>query len=489
MNLSCTRPLGDATTILDICDRDEQDDYLFPLTTNKTWFTNDFERRVLPFSPIVQEFPFRGDATFGSHFQFEVGSVKACDLLLGVMLQVRLRHWLPEWIRDLLKSGQIVYKDASDAWFYANSMGTILVKETELCLEDHTIEKFGSDFTQVFTNVFPDMNTQFGIATDALGQVSLPRLKNWDPRRSFPTEKGWISCILPFSFQREKMRSSFPLVSVKEGGVRIRFKLRPFHECVRSARGVRQSIYETPLGKTFTFTDLRGGENPPEFSYTVPQNTSLQFDSVRLVTYGVVVDGEFRKALMHKPFDRLYRDVQTFVFDEPKKYVLIPGENNQIHVQVPLECNGPIEEILWIVRRKGVETNNEWVNYSSVLESEYDPVFNPLDSLLVATAIQIDGKTIVDEKEDYFRHCLAKAHKGGIVGYRRFIYGYSFAKNPGEHNPSGWFNSSRTTDVRARFTIQPPGGIGDVDWEIVVFAIGMNWVRFESGIANRVYNS
>ena len=64
-----------------------------------------------------------------------------------------------------------------------------------------------------------------------------------------------------------------------------------------------------------------------------------------------------------------------------------------------------------------------------------------------------------------------------------FIYGYPFARNPGEHQPSGSFNASRVTlrlvlDVKA-----PPGAL----WEVKVFCIGMNWMRFENGLANAMF--
>ncbi len=487
MDLSCSRPVGDPTTVIDVCDRDEQDDFLFPLTTNISWFTRNSERRVLPFSPVVQEFAFRGEAKFGSVFQFEIGNVRTCDLLTGIMLQVKLNHWLPNYILENLKTGAYVYKDLSDAWFYANSMGTILVKEASLNLEDHTIEKVNGTFTNIFSALYPDLNTQFGISTDAYGYVSIPDLVKWNPKRAYPTEKGWISCLLPFSFLRERLRSTFPLVAVKDGTVRVNLSLRPFSECVRKYDGKRVYCDDTPLGKTFTFLDTR--VNPPkEVTYKV-SNAVPEFDSVRLVTYGLVVDGLYRKAMMHTPFDRLFRTLQSFQFDEPTKYTKIPDKDNTLKVVLPLECNGPVEEILWVLRRKAVRNNNEWTNFSAVLETEYDPVYTPFVPLLVDAAIQIDGENIVEGSEMFFRHHIGKVHKGGIVPYKGFIYGYSFAKNPGTHDPSGWFNASRTNDVRIRFTIKPPGGLLDLDWEIFVYVVGLNWIKFQEGIASLVYSS
>ena len=50
------RPAGDITTLLDITDRDVQDNDFFPLDTKTTWFTRSNNRRNIPFVPIIQQY-------------------------------------------------------------------------------------------------------------------------------------------------------------------------------------------------------------------------------------------------------------------------------------------------------------------------------------------------------------------------------------------------------------------------------------------------
>jgi hypothetical protein len=483
----CEKPAGDQTTILDLCDRDNQDDFLFPLDTNTSWFARDSSRRVLPFTTVIQEFAYKGTGTWNGKIQFDIGSYKPCDLLFTVALQIKLDHWFSPIVIEKIKNKKLVFKDPKDAWFYANSLGTILVKEAELLVEDHTIEKVSGDFANVFSLLYPDMNTQFGINADAYGQVGINQLLRQNVTRMYPTEDGWITCILPFSFQREKLRATFPLMSVKEGSMRIRLTLRPFNECVRKNSLNRAGLEDSPLNKTFTFIDttypyyheetVTTGHLPPDFK------------SIQLITYGCILDGKYRQALLHKPFDRIYRDVQTFTYDEPTKYTMTISGKDTIQVTLPLECNGPIEEILWFIRRKAVNGNNEWTNYTSVLEREYDPVFQPMGTLLLDAAIQVDGTDLVYGSEKYFRRNIGQKHKGGIISYLNNIYGYNFATKPGTHDPSGWFNASRANDVRIRMRIMPPGGTRDLDWTVIVFVIGVNWIRFQNGLASKVFNS
>ena len=43
------RPIGDITTLLDLTNRDFQDNDFFPLKSEKTWFERSTERRNIPF--------------------------------------------------------------------------------------------------------------------------------------------------------------------------------------------------------------------------------------------------------------------------------------------------------------------------------------------------------------------------------------------------------------------------------------------------------
>ena len=50
------RPRGDITTVLDLTDRDSQDNTYFPLTTNESWFHRGDHTTVYPTTLSVQEF-------------------------------------------------------------------------------------------------------------------------------------------------------------------------------------------------------------------------------------------------------------------------------------------------------------------------------------------------------------------------------------------------------------------------------------------------
>ena len=165
--------------------------------------------------------------------------------------------------------------------------------------------------------------------------------------------------------------------------------------------------------------------------------------------------------------------------------------SDSITVQLPLEANQPIEEIVWFLRRKAaIVQNNDWVNYSAVLEKDYDPVFSPLEPLLISAKLQGNGMDIVSQDEAWFRSHISRAHKGGRASYDAFIYGYSFARSPAEHNPTGSINASRLSSLRLTLEVKPPlasATTADTEWEVRVFVFAFQWLRFENGICNKLF--
>jgi len=477
-----TRPTGDITTLLDITPRDFQDNNYTPLSADKTWWIPN-QKRLEPFTMSMQQFPFRGPTGFGQRFSFDLKSVGCGDLLLSTVLQIDLGHWLSE--TDILRLESGKYEITSDPWFYANSLGSVILERAEFEVNDQTLEIVDGDFLNVSSLLFQDINSQFGLSTDGLGRVPLSDLLKTPTTKPFPTQSRTLFIPLPFFFQRIRLAESFPLLACKEGSVRINIILRPFHECVRILSGRRASCDDTPLGKTVNITNYL---NKAQIYQTSQSSTVIpQFKGIQLITYAAHTDGPMRQKILRSPFELMTRSVSTFHFAEPLKYAINKSTSDTISVQLPLEINHPIEEILWFVRRKATANNNEWTNYSAVVSAEYDPVYNPLAPLLHRASIQFNGIEMINAEETWFRQHIALKHKGGISAFENYIYGYSFSKNPGEHQPSGTVNASRLQSVRLNLEIQPPGGVYEQDWEVKVFVISLQWLRFQDGLTNKMY--
>jgi hypothetical protein len=377
-----------------------------------------------------------------------------------------------------LEAGRYLTTDPS-FWFYANSLGTVILEKAEFEVNDQTIETIDGDFLNV-TSLFQDLNSQYGLATDGLGRQPLATLLHSPANKPFPTQGRSLFIPLPFFFSRIKLQS-FPLLACKEGSVRIHIHLRPFHECVRALSGRRVSCNDTPLEKSFTVKTREGVIETITSSQTIPQ-----FKGIQLITHAAHTDTNIRQKILRKPFENLIRCVSIFHFAEPLKY-LINKLSDTIHIQLPLEVNNPIEEIIWFVRRKATANNNEWTNYSATMSAELDPVYNPLRPLLHSASIQFNGIDIIKGDEAWFRRHIALKHPGGASAYENYIYGYSFSQNPGAFQPSGTANASRLQSVRLSLGITPPIGAYELEWEVKVFVIGLQWLRFQEGLTNLMY--
>ena len=486
------QPLGSITTLLDLTDRDAQEDYIYPLDSETTRFSRDKARKVVAFTPQIQSILFRGPAAFGQRFTFDIGSLLVGDLIYGAALQIKLGHWLDHRTLNMLAAGDYRYTDPSTAWEYANGLGASCIASAELEICGKTLETIDGDFINAWSLLASDYNTQVGMAYDHLARLPISILRQVGTGtgpvpnpRSFPTEDGYIHCPLHLFFGRVRYQEALSLISIKEGNVRLHVTLRPFSEVVRQVRGYRDSCDSVPINRTIEFTQKDGT------IVSVPTVTAIPpLESVSLMTAGAILDGDYRQTLLRKPFEALHRELQTFYFDEPLKYAISKRAENLITVQLPIEANHPVEEIIWIIRRKGVSTNNEWLNWSDKLESEYpvgtDPKFMT-KPLLVNAKIQVNGITLIEAEEQYFRQQIASKHKGGYAAYSNYVYGLSFAEIPGIHQPTGSINASRANSLRLTMDIKPPGGVLDGSWEIKVFCNAINWMRFENGLANPVF--
>lgn len=481
-----SRPGGDIVTLLDLTPRDFQDNQYTPLGAEKTWWLPDQLRRIRPFSLAVQTFPFRGPASFGQRFTFDLGSVSCGDILFSSVIQVQLGHWLDDTTLVRLQAGIAKYSPSEDPWFYANSLGSVLIERAELEIADQTIETVDGDLLNVLSLLFLDVNQQYGPALNGTGRFPLASLTQTPISRPFPTDSGWLHIPLPFFFQRVRLQEALPLLACREGTVRIHITFRPFQECVRRLSGRRAACDEIPLGREIQispqFTDTFATPYTVSTSVAVPQ-----FKQIRLTTYGAHTDGTIRQGILRSPFEILHRTVQTFHFDEPLKYQTNKSSNDIIQVQLPLEVNGPMEEIVWFVRRKAVQNNNEWTNYSAVTTAEYDPIYRPFTPLLQNAIVQLNGVELVNQEEQWFRQHIASVHKGGAAAYENFLYGYSFSRSPGEHQPNGTANASRLSSIRLTLDVSPPTGPYEKSWEVKVFVVTLQWLRFQDGIANRMF--
>jgi hypothetical protein len=141
--------------------------------------------------------------------------------------------------------------------------------------------------------------------------------------------------------------------------------------------------------------------------------------------------------------------------------------------------------------------NNEWANFTPAISYQTNPnkVF---PEWLDWAKIRLNGSELVSARGDWFREHIASAHRGGIITYNAHMYGYSFSKYPDNHQPSGTANMSKISSITLNLKVNVPIPVNIVNpidfdpitiggWEVFVFAMHYNWLRFENGICNRIF--
>jgi hypothetical protein len=299
-----------------------------------------------------------------------------------------------------------------------------------------------------------------------------------------PSEDGSVYAMFPFWFARRR-NAAFPMSSIYgEGNLRFHITFRKFNDVIRKTIQPR-SCDENMLGKTIKLTN-----NDILLPFNFDANilhVSPSLKDASLICGLMHLDGPLRDAYISKPHEELIEPVLNIPFNEPLKYLVSTGDADTITVSLPLDAaNGPVKELIWFIRRKANSQFNSWTNYGAYLENEIDPMYKPQRPLLKKAVLRIGTVVWADQEEQWWRTRGALDHPGGIRVLTSYIYAYSFATDPSKFGPSGSVNSSRSP-LRLDLTIEPPTGVDDKEWEVQVFILTNNWLRFQNGMCERVY--
>lgn len=532
-----TRPRGDITTVLDIPARDSQDGYFFPLDTQNSWF--DKERSIYQYTTnSLQEFVPNGTINWGGTLQFKLDSAQAGDMLQLFTIQAKVGSWYSLRAQANLASGAwIIDENRYKPWMYINNLGISMIASSSLVAGDQTLETVTGDYMQVFLSTASNANSIFGYANDGSGRVATENMVEFhqlNPGAITFTPGGQYTSLMTFPFMKTGPSSAMPLSGPKNGSIYFNIKLRPFNEVVRSTAKFRTSPDETPLNSIAYFIDTATGASIAEPTASYPP----AFEDFRIVTYAGMTTGPIRTDLLNKPQEQISQFTQTFHFSEPLNFlsgainstpsnlssgiasssIPSPGigsagpmtpagdsgnyvqggcSTSAINISIPLEINNPVKEIIWTFRRKGVTINNEWYNFSPVLETHTDGIAEPVPWLAYAS-IYINGLLLEEAPGDWWRYSLNKKHSGGYASYTNNIYGYSFARYPDKHQPSGYANMSKANSVVLNLSVNAPKPIVPppafppetaTGWELFVYVSHYNWVRVDNGLMQKVFST
>jgi hypothetical protein len=485
--MSAKKPVGEMKRLVSLVERGPIDDYFYPADSKESVVQPSYQK-YHNFSSEVLESNYTGDATWGSRISFTVPVTEHADLLQWCALVITPGTWIPRPITDGLRRDDkhcFLPSDISGSWIYTDRLGAVIIEKAELEVGGITIDTINGDWATVVGTA--------GLTSERLAAWTDSIVGSAAPTEPFrremlisPTEDGNIYCWLPFWFARRK-NTAFPLCSMRDNPVRIHITLRPFLDCVRMWDTPRSSCTDSPLGKVNAYRDFI--YEWPVFETWTNLGAAPLFEDARMM-FGVSYLDDSIRPSYQQPHEVLIEQVMTMNFAEPLKYAINTPSADSILVGLPLTAlNNPIRRLFFFLRRKAVFRYNEWTNFGSRLEDEVDATWAPQKPMLRRAKLLVGTVVLADEPERWWRSVDSINLPGAAELYNRYIYSIAFDGDRNTFAPQGGTLNASRVDMRLDLEVEPPKSAAGIntEWEVVVFGVGYNWLRFQNGIANLMY--
>ena len=337
--------------------------------------------------------------------------------------------------------------------FWSYGFGNALVKQAEIEIGGQLIDRQYGDWMNIWTELTTPAGKRAGY-DNMVGNKS-----------SGTNQKGAVSAAsalrfyvpLQFWFNRNP-GLALPLIALQYHEVKLNLELRPASELVN-----------------------------------VADTTVTSGLSCKLYVDYVYLDTDERRRFAQVSHEYLIEQVQ-FTGSES----ITATDNNK---NVTLNFNHPVKELIWVhVPTSNVAvaplTGNRLFNYSGTSTSTTD-----IDSFTSAL-LQLNGHDRFSVRfADYFRKVQNYEHhtrvpRAGkdldVDDFRnQYIYSYSFALSPEEHQPSGTCNFSRIDNAVLQLKYGADTGFlaQTAAMNLNVYAVNYNVLRIMSGMGGLAYSN
>ena len=423
-------------------------------------------RRHTNFAVESIEQTFNGQADFNKRVSATIA--RNGDLIQQMYLEVIL----PKCTINTVGGG-VGDTPTSNVWTYG--VGNALIKQAEIEIGGQLIDRQYGDWMNIWSELTIPAGKREGYdtmvgniinTTFTSGQTGGLLIDSvFTPRLYVP---------LQFWFNRNP-GLALPLIALQYHEVKLNLELRDAKDLINTDEGSITSI-------------------------TIP---SL---SCKLYVDYVYLDTDERRRFAQVSHEYLIEQVQftgTESIDASNK-----NQNN-----INLNFNHPVKELIWVHTTTAHTTSamnatgNRWFNYSAL-----DTDASPFNKTTIALSygdtfssglLQLNGHDRFSVRSaDYFRKVQNYDHhtrvpRVGIEGsgdHRcQYIYSYSFALSPEEHQPSGTCNFSRIDNAVLQLSYGADSITGtaaiDSRMNLNIYAVNYNVLRIMSGMGGLAYSN
>lgn len=367
-------------------------------------------------------------------------------------------------------------------WTYG--LGNAMIQQTWLQIGGQTIDTHYAEWLNIWTELTTPPGLRSGY-DDIIGNA----VSSLDGSYS---QTSLLSCskqhriYIPFQFWFNRNPGlALPLIALQYHDVRLWINIQPISSLINSISGV--SYVQTGANSQFTLW----------------------------VNY-IFLDVDERRRFAQVSHEYLIEQIQ-FTGDQ-----IIPQSATTIGLDQSF--NQPVKALYWVfvdnvhATAGNYITGNRWLHFGQYMNGGHSvnaPDTNDIDEYQVNNdmfglcKIQFNGQDRFYERPaDYFRKIQMLEHHTNVprtplipgctsgimrAGFRQFIYMYSFAITPEEHQPSGTCNFSRIEHSTLWFNfIDPITGNNLVlhnNYSLKVFAYNYNVLRIMSGMGGLAYSN
>jgi hypothetical protein len=219
---------------------------------------------------------------------------------------------------------------------------------------------------------------------------------------------------------------------------------------------------------------------------------------------------------------KLYVDYVYLDTDERRRFAQVSHEylieqvqftgketisTNDSSKNITLNFNHPVKELVWVHTTSTHETTgsatpavtaNKWFNYSGLNSDSADSFSTGLLQLNGHDRFSVRNSDYFRKVQNYEHHTRVPrvgADLSGTKGdnkssvFRQYIYSYSFALSPEEHQPSGTCNFSRIDNAVLQLKYNSSTVTASNGLNLYIYAVNYNVLRIMSGMGGLAYSN
>ena len=393
-------------------------------------------RRHTNFAVESIEQTFNGQADFGKRVTATIS--RNGDLIQQMYLELVMP--------DVGSAGQ----------FWTYGVGNALVKQAEIEIGGQLIDRQYGDWMNIWTELTIPAGKRDGYDN----MVGNAKPSGSNQTGSLVATSGPVRLYVPLQFWFNRNPGlALPLIALQYHEVKLNLELRAAAELTNVAA--------------------------PDSGITL---------GCKLYVDYVYLDTDERRRFAQVSHEYLIEQVQ-FTGSES----ITATDNNK---NVTLNFNHPVKELIWVHVPTSnatalASTGNRWFNYSGTSGTTTD-----IDSFTTAL-LQLNGHDRFSVRfADYFRkvqnyehHCrvprVGKDIDASNDARNQYIYTYSFALSPEEHQPSGTCNFSRIDNAVLQLKYGADTGFSaqTAAMNLNIYAVNYNVLRIMSGMGGLAYSN